>query len=717
MSVLFDPASYEFKGLAIPFVVAAAATLGMGLYVLFMRGAPLLRATFLALCGFVLLFVVGFALLACTVTLEAQSLLVKLSLAPVPLGSASVLAFDLALARRLPQHARLVIAAYLTSLALALICVGTDLVFSGVLISASGMPVGRAGPLQIPYVAAIGGWIAVGSIILLQRRHTEPSPLRRRQFTRVAWAFSIGSLGGVDLLLGYGIGYYPLSCFFITIASLVALRSLLVDDLLRAAALDRRVVVGAFYVAAAGTAAWWLVRLLPDGTGGGLAAALVVLAYFALRAAVGLAAFLSRDEAASNTPIDRALARFTDQTQRAEAQEQVVDATKELLALALGMHRVVFLLPGRDGSWLDSDGELLPEGQSPGQRLMVWFAEHGNIVQRDDLTGARLGEYRALLERLFDSHEAEILIPLVNRDDVVGIVLLAAAPGGRAPRAEELDLLSGLQDHATAGLVYARMYEETAARVEVAKEVELAAAVQEAFVPGGEPIQFRGLELCGLYEPATRCGGDWWSVYPLPGGQILVLIGDVTGHGVAAAMVTAAAKGCNDVAMRMMGKNVDLVELLDLLNATVRRTGGTEFHMTCFASLIDPATTTVTYANAGHVVPYLARRRKNGAVRLDVLAARGNPLGTSETSEYKAHTRQLSPGDVLVWYTDGLVESTNAARQQYGDRRFQRHLKRLAEKDRDVTNLRDEIVAEATVFTEGHPADDDITLVVARLAS
>jgi sigma-B regulation protein RsbU (phosphoserine phosphatase) len=239
--------------------------------------------------------------------------------------------------------------------------------------------------------------------------------------------------------------------------------------------------------------------------------------------------------------------------------------------------------------------------------------------------------------------------------------------------------------------------------------------VQAAFVPKGDLVRCGNTSFAGVYQPASRCGGDWWSVHALPGDRVLVLIGDVTGHGVAAAMVTAAAKGCYDVAQRLMGQELDVVRLLDLLDSSVRRAGGEQFYMTCFATLLDPGRGQVTYANAGHVVPYLCRPRGDGQVELDALVARGNPLGAADRAELQALTREVARGDILIWYTDGIVECTNPLGKQFGDRRMQRLLRKTAGNGASVQSIRNGLVRAVVAFQEGQPADDDITLVVGKI--
>ncbi|MEM9489526.1 MAG: PP2C family protein-serine/threonine phosphatase, partial [Myxococcota bacterium] len=246
-------------------------------------------------------------------------------------------------------------------------------------------------------------------------------------------------------------------------------------------------------------------------------------------------------------------------------------------------------------------------------------------------------------------------------------------------------------------------------------EVELAAAVQRAFVPSGDIIDCGSVHFSGLWAPAMQCGGDWWSVHKLPDGRVLVLIGDVTGHGVAAAMVTAAAKGCYDVAEKLMGGNFDLVQLLNLLDNAVSLVGADNLHMTCFATLLDPASGVVEYANAGHVVPYICRQREGGGVELGALVARGNPLGTRDAPVYKSKSRELASGDILIWYTDGIVECSDNNRQQFGERRLQRQLRKIDRLGPSPRAVRDHIVRAVAAFQRGQSPDDDITLVVARV--
>lgn len=711
MHPALDPASYRLTAASIPFWLASAGLLALALYVAFVRGAPALRAAFLGILVTAIPFVAGYGLNACTADPEVAGAVARWCVAFTPMSGAFVVAFDLALCNRLARRRGLLAGVFAVALAVSTVAAVTDWVTAGARATASGVLVGRASTLGFLPAATVGAFIAIGGLELVRALDAETSALRRRQYKDALWAFGVAALGGFDSALSYGYGWYPMSWLFVGIAAVIALRALVAHDLIRSAAIDPRAFRWAFVFAAAGVGTWFALGAESPA----VAAAAASGVFLGTRAVASLVAYVAETPPEPDTPQERALARYAERARAARTVDEIGAATRDLFESSLGARRVYLIVPSeRDYSWSDDSGDVLVESATPDPLLVAWFADRSSPIARDELVAARLGDMRDALERLFDVYGAEIVSPLVSGDEVVGLLMIGGLPGERALRPVERDLVVRASDHARAAVVYARMVRETRTRVDLSKEVELAAAVQEAFVAGRRHVAYAGVELAGLYAPASRCGGDWWSSYALPDGRVLVVVGDVTGHGVAAAMVTAAAKGCTDVAVRVMGGHFDVVRLLDLLHRAVRRVGGDSFHMTCFATLCDVRNRSVTFANAGHVVPYLIRSA-GGRVRLDVLVARGNPLGSTGSPEYVAHTRAIAPGDVLVWYTDGVVECTNPAGELYGDRRFQRALRRIGGEGGDVDAMLGRIAHEVAMHQAGQPAVDDITLVVGRV--
>ena len=256
------------------------------------------------------------------------------------------------------------------------------------------------------------------------------------------------------------------------------------------------------------------------------------------------------------------------------------------------------------------------------------------------------------------------------------------------------------------------LLQQTAEKARIEQELEVAKAIQETLVPTPDPVDRDVLKFAGFYQPAAQTGGDWWTWSELPGNKILLVIGDVTGHGVPSAMITAAAKAACDVARHIHDADVTVTRLLEIMNHAIYESAQRRFVMTCFASIVDLKARTITYANAGHNFPYLFRQG-DGKGEFGSLMIRGNRLGDDQTSRYEAKTTDLIPGDVLVWYTDGIVECENEAGEEYGEKRFRASVRRAAALD--ASEMRDAIITEAGTYFGDTSRKDDITMIVGRV--
>ncbi|MDQ3336279.1 MAG: SpoIIE family protein phosphatase [Myxococcota bacterium] len=256
------------------------------------------------------------------------------------------------------------------------------------------------------------------------------------------------------------------------------------------------------------------------------------------------------------------------------------------------------------------------------------------------------------------------------------------------------------------------LLQQTAEKARIEQELEVARAIQETLVPTSEPVDVGPLKFAGYYQPAAQTGGDWWTWSQVGEGRYLLVIGDVTGHGVPSAMITAAAKAACDVARHIDGPSMTVSRLLEIMNHAIYESAQRRFVMTCFASIVDTKARTITYANAGHNFPYLFRANE-GKGEFGSLMIRGNRLGDDRTSRYEAKTTDLVPGDVIIWYTDGIVECENEAGEEYGEKRFRASVRKAAALD--AGEMRDAIVGDATTFFSEAPRKDDITMIVGRI--
>jgi serine phosphatase RsbU (regulator of sigma subunit) len=255
------------------------------------------------------------------------------------------------------------------------------------------------------------------------------------------------------------------------------------------------------------------------------------------------------------------------------------------------------------------------------------------------------------------------------------------------------------------------LIETTKESAAMEKELEVAAVVQSTLVPDNEVATLGSIRLAGYFKSAAKCGGDWWSYHQLQEDKVLIIISDVTGHGIASAMITAAAKGVTTTLMGLTHGRIELPVLLDSLNDTICSTGKGRFAMTCFASIYDAKTRVLTYSNAGHNFPY----HYDGETReLTALALPGDRLGDFPKVGVEMSQIRLKAQDTIVWYTDGLVECEDPSGQEYGERRLQSTIQANAHLPPDQAV--EMIANSAKMFYGSTPQKDDITLIVGKIS-
>jgi phosphoserine phosphatase RsbU/P len=240
------------------------------------------------------------------------------------------------------------------------------------------------------------------------------------------------------------------------------------------------------------------------------------------------------------------------------------------------------------------------------------------------------------------------------------------------------------------------------------QELLTAKTVQETLFADPE---FKTIEVAvaGQYLPATECGGDWW-YYNVVGDKIYLWIGDVTGHGVAAAMVTSAVR----VAVSFIESfpNVKPSEALTFLNRTVFDASKGNKYMSFFAASVDVTTGEMTYSNAGHNWPFLL----SGAGDLKVLTCPPSMnLGQDKQTNFIDGIIKLKKGDRLFLYTDGVVDLENRDGQLLGDLALRNILKNCSTKEGDAVGFIKTLSSQLTQFRDGAGLVDDLTYFLFEL--
>ncbi len=716
MQELLSASSYAPRLLSAPFLVAFIVLAIVCAYALLVRGVPLARWSILGFASGLAVYVLSQALAASLVSREAAIAVYRIGIAFIPITAACAMIFQLGLIERYHVNRRWAQFALASGAVIAVISIVSDSIIADVWMTGSGMYFYVPGWGFLLGFSTVLVWSCVGFFALARARRVEPSRARRVTMGRAMIAMVTAWCGTIDVPLAYLHAPFPVGWAFLTAAALLSLRSVVIDDLLRARALDDLVPNAVLYAVGAGATSWAIVRWVLPSIPWWLWPPALVMGFAVARIALATAGAVLRREARGDTTLERLLGQFATRLHRLRGEPEIADLTAEVVELACGVRPSLLLASTEDWSWKRPDGGALREDATPDPLLLGWMLDYGRPILRDEIESLRLDDLRPPLERLLDAHGAAAMVPLANRDEVIGLLVLPPREGGKALRREELDFLTRLDDRLAAALVFVRMARQARDQVAIEREVELAAVVQAGFVPPQTLQKAGALSILGTWEPATQCGGDWWALHALDGDRVLVAVGDVTGHGVAAAMVTAAAKGACDATVRLSDGQVDLAKLMERLDAAVRRAGAGKFHLTCFVSLIDPRAGTISFANAGHTVPYLLRAGDGSELELHALVARGNPLGAGHTPTTRTVQRQIQGGDVLVWYTDGLVECLDPDGKQFGDRRMQRLLRKLDPARLDPAAVHAAVAAAAAAHRGGRPHDDDMTLLVANLS-
>ena len=211
-------------------------------------------------------------------------------------------------------------------------------------------------------------------------------------------------------------------------------------------------------------------------------------------------------------------------------------------------------------------------------------------------------------------------------------------------------------------------------------ELKTAKAVQDTLFPDPSEFANAAFSLAGSYQPASECGGDWW-FYNTIGQQVFFWIGDVTGHGVSAALITSAARAAVSGIETHTVMTPSLA--LSILNKAVYDASKGKKYMSFCVVALDLATGKCTYATAGHELPYIIRHQPGRSIApSDISFLPGGEttflLGQQENSSFEDAEIKLNPGDRIFLFTDGVNELVNEFEEQWGNRRVKQALNKCA---------------------------------------
>ncbi len=329
-------------------------------------------------------------------------------------------------------------------------------------------------------------------------------------------------------------------------------------------------------------------------------------------------------------------------------------------------------------------------------------------------TGEQVVLHDAYADPRFDRSQDErsgyrtrsmLCVPIRNRaGKVVGVLQLLNKKQGSFG-ARDLDFLAAISDHMAIAMENATLHMSLMEKDRMERELQLGREIQRRLLPH-PPVDIAGTQLAARSVPCFEVGGDYYDFIEFADGDLGIVIADVSGKGVSAAMIMSSVQS----ALRMSAPvEDDLAALMTRLNALLYRMAGGRKYATFFYGRFNPESGELRYVNAGHCPPFVVA---NGSVQ--TLASTGPPIGILPDAVYQEEWVVLPPSSTLFLYTDGLNEANNRDEDEFGMERLEQLVESAATDD--IDRMPDSVLAAVAEFENGAHASDDKTIVVLRRA-
>jgi sigma-B regulation protein RsbU (phosphoserine phosphatase) len=297
------------------------------------------------------------------------------------------------------------------------------------------------------------------------------------------------------------------------------------------------------------------------------------------------------------------------------------------------------------------------------------------------------------------------LIPLQMYNQVKGVLCLGERLRGGHFVHDDLEYIFSLANLAFVSLENARLFIETVEKRKLESDLLIAREIQQRLLPRELP-SVGGFDIVASNISSKQVGGDYYDVIPTNDGQVVLAIGDVSGKGTPASLLMANVQA---TVHALVPFNLALSQATARINDLIHKNTSADKFITFFWGRLDPVRKRFTYVNAGHNPPVVVRA--DGSV--ERLSHGGLILGVMKTIvPYQEGTIDLHPGDMIVFYTDGVSEAMDARGNDYTEERLESLIKGLS--SRPAEEVHRTIIEEIQSFSTGAPQSDDITLLVLK---
>ncbi len=333
--------------------------------------------------------------------------------------------------------------------------------------------------------------------------------------------------------------------------------------------------------------------------------------------------------------------------------------------------------------------------------LSGWMIKHRKALLINDFSKNPTfkGEHSAI-----EKIHSILSVPLLCKGKLIGVLSLFNKKNNREFSKNDQRLLSIIGSQSAQVIENARLYEQGKQLRQFEQELEMAQSIQNRLLPKESP-RIGGFDLAGVSYAAKEVGGDYFDFIELENGRWGIALGDVSGKGIPAALLMANLQAT----LRNQALNhSSIVGCIEKANQFLYLNTQSHKFATLFFGVLDSKTKNFNYVNAGHNFPF--HLRKDGEFRQ--LEIGGLVVGIEPDSAYNEGQVLLSPGEIIVIYSDGVTEAEDASESLFGEQRLQEIIKK--NKNLSSQEIMAEIYEEVKNFQSGTEQDDDITLIVMK---
>ncbi|MBU1076461.1 MAG: SpoIIE family protein phosphatase, partial [Spirochaetes bacterium] len=392
-----------------------------------------------------------------------------------------------------------------------------------------------------------------------------------------------------------------------------------------------------------------------------------------------------------------------------ELLEKIMDRTIELVGAERGL---LLLYPDKDeGKPIELETRVVRGVKSDESStfrmsksiLKQVVDKRQPLIIDDASTNAALKAQASVVGKGFKSI---LCAPIVTKNELLGVIYLDNHLVSGLFKEEDLRILELISSQAGVSIENARLYKKSIIKERIEQDMEIAGTIQKLFLPKSIEV-IKKVSIDAFYSPAESIGGDYYDIMKINKDRYVVLLVDISGHGSSAAIVMSVI---SFIVHSVVDKIRDSAQLTGILNKRLTERLQSEKYATGIVMIYNTKKETIEYTNAGHCGIFVFKKK---AGNIEEYYTKDIPVGVMEDTKYKKGSFKFNKGDIILLQTDGIYETMNEKKQQFGLERVKKLLKNY--KDKSVQEINQFIMSEVERFKgEGVPQGDDITILTLK---